>query len=280
MKFSILIANYNNGKFFKDCYESLLKQTYKNWEAIIIDDCSTDNSMEIIRNMTANDPRFRIYENGKNYGVGVTKSKLIELSHGQILGFIDPDDAVAPNAIQASIEAFNKNKNIVLTYSKFVRCDENMNPIEIPKITRQIRNNDKYFFNCPVQIVNFTTFKKETYEKTTKMDPTLRIAEDQDLYLKLYEKGNFKFINKVHYFYRMHPGGISQNSNKEKSKEYFAKVIFNTMKRRNLKVINGKKIPDKYSNPKDIYALLKYKYSLWYRLKNKFIWQFLNNKDF
>lgn len=269
MKFSILIANYNNGKFFKFCYESLLAQTYQNWEAIIVDDCSTDDSVEIIKKIVGKDHRFSIFENDKNYGVGVTKSKLINLSDGQFLGFVDPDDAITPNAIQTSVEAFIKNQDVVLTYSKFIRCDENLIPINTPKLTRQVRNNDQYFFNCPVQIVNFTTFRKNAYEETTKIDPTLRIAEDQDLYLKLYEKGKFKFINEANYLYRMHNGGISQNSNKEKSKEYFAKVIFNTMKHRKLQMINGKKIPDQYNTPSDIYSLLEYKHSRLYRLKNR-----------
>lgn len=269
MKFSILIANYNNGKFFKSCYESLLHQTYQNWEAIIVDDCSTDDSVETIRNIIGKDQRFSIFENDKNYGVGVTKSKLIELSDGQFFGFVDPDDAITPNAIHSSVKAFIKNQDVVLTYSKFIRCDENLTPINIPKLTRQVRNNDQYFFNCPVQIVNFTAFRKTAYEETTKIDPTLRIAEDQDLYLKLYEKGKFKFINEANYFYRIHGGGISQNSNKEKSKEYFAKVIFNAMKRRKLQIINGKKIPDQYDAPSDIYTLLEYKHSRLYRLKNR-----------
>ena len=51
MKFSILIANYNNGKFFQDCYKSILQQTYQNWEVVILDDASTDNSVEVIKNI-------------------------------------------------------------------------------------------------------------------------------------------------------------------------------------------------------------------------------------
>jgi len=276
MKFSILIANYNNGKFFKTCYESILTQTYTNWEAIILDDCSTDDSVEVIRSIIGGDERFKLFENDKNYGVGVTKSKLIELSNGQIIGFVDPDDAITFNAIHSSVKVFKRNQNVVLTYSNFVRCDESLIPINIAKSTRQVRNNDKYFFNCPVQIVNFVSFRKFAYEETTKIDPTLRIAEDQDLYMKLYEKGVFKFINEANYYYRMHSGGISQNNNKEKSKEYFARVIFNTMKRRNLKKINGKTIPDHYHFPSEIYDLLQYKNSALYRIKNR-VHVFLEN---
>ena len=70
------------------------------------------------------------------------------------------------------------------------------------------------------------------------MNPELKISEDQDLYLKLYEKGKVVFIDETNYLYRTHEGGISQNDHKKKSYEYWAKVIFSAMKRRNLKTIN------------------------------------------
>ncbi|UCA61755.1 glycosyltransferase [Chryseobacterium rhizoplanae] len=267
IKFSILIANYNNGKFFKSCYHSIMMQTYHNWEVIILDDCSTDDSVEVIKSIIGKDSRFKLYENAKNCGVGFTKGRLIELANGSVCGFVDPDDAISPDALFSSVIAYLEDK-IVLTYSKFVKCDENLIPINNPSLTKQIRNNDPYFFNCPIQIVNFVTFRKEVYERTLKIDPKLRIAEDQDLYLKLYEFGKFKYIDKVNYYYRMHDGGISQNGNKEKSKEYFAKVIFSTMKRRQLNTINGKAIPSEYQSASEIYDLLKYKESLSYRIKN------------
>jgi glycosyltransferase involved in cell wall biosynthesis len=74
MKFSILIANYNNGKFFKTCYESIITQTYKNWEAIILDDASTDDSLEIIHQIIGNDSWFKVFQNTENSGVGITKA--------------------------------------------------------------------------------------------------------------------------------------------------------------------------------------------------------------
>ena len=99
------------------------------------------------------------------------------------------------------------------------------------------------------------------------MNPELRIAEDQDLYLKMYEKGDVYFINDVNYLYRAHAGGISQNDNKGRSYDYFAKVVFSTMKRRKLTHINGKKIPDTYSNHQEIFALLEYQNGIWFRIK-------------
>lgn len=266
MKFSILIANYNNGKYFKECYDSIIAQEYQNWEAVILDDASTDNSVSVIKDIIKDDSRFRFFENPANSGVGITKSKLIELAEGDVCGFVDPDDAITPTAVSSSIRNFRKG--VVLTYSVFMSCDENLQPLA-PFKTRQVKNNDRCFFNYPIQIAHFVCFDRKVYLQTEKMNTTMRIAEDQDLYLKMYEKGKVKFINQINYRYRLHSGGISQNENKKQSYEYFAKVIFLAMKRRNLKKINGRIIPDEYIRSQDIYDLLEYQHSIPYRIKKK-----------
>lgn len=269
MKFSILIANYNNGTFFKDCYDSLINQDYPNWEAVILDDASTDNSLEIIRKLIGDDTRFRIYENEKNSGVGITKGKLIELANGEICGYVDPDDAILPSAISSAVKAFSSDKNVVLTYSNFFKCDENLKTISEGKSAKQIANNDAFFFNCPIVINHFVCFRKDIYETTEKMDATKKIAEDQDLYLKMYEKGKVKFINETNYLYRTHAGGISQNDNKKKSYEYWGEVIYNAMKRRGLKKINGQNIPSTFASSEEVFKLLEYQNSIPYRIKKK-----------
>jgi len=269
IKFSILIANYNNGEYFADCYNSLINQTYDNWEAIIIDDCSTDDSLEIIQKFISNDARFKLYKNQVNEGCGATKRKCMEYAVGEICAYLDPDDALYPTALEKSVHRYNRNSAIVATYSRMMTCDENLNPQKTFGSTKQIYNNS-YFFNCPIQFSQFFTFKKEIYLKTQGINHYLRSAVDQDLYLKILEHGNASFINEELYYYRLHAKGISQQKSKQSAKESFARVIYDTMVRRNLKNINGKKIPDVYKNSEEIYSLLNYQISFLYRLKIKF----------
>lgn len=269
MKFSILIAHYNNSLLFRDCYNSLLLQTYQNWEAVILDDASSEKEKEQIKTIIAGDARFKFFENEKNAGVGATKGRLIELASGEICGFVDPDDAILPSAVESAINVFKQKKNIVLTYSRFMSCDKDLNPVSAFKLAKQVENGDPYFFNYPIQIAHFITFRKNVYEQTEKMNPDLKISEDQDLYLKMYEKGDVYFIDDTNYLYRTHGGGISQNNNKKNSYNYFAQVVFAAMKRRNLKTIHGKKIPEHYSNYQEIFALLEYQSGILYRIKKK-----------
>ena len=269
MKFSILIAHYNNARYFKQCIDSLVSQTYSNWEAVILDDGSKEDEKNIVKTLIEGDDRFKFFENASNQGVGFTKSKLIELATGEILGYVDPDDALLPTAIEKSISIFKKNQKAVLTYSRFMACDKDLKPIAPFKSAKQVENNNPYFFNCPIQINHFVCFKKENYEGTEKMNPELKISEDQDLYLKLYEKGKVVFINETNYLYRAHESGISQNENKKQSYEYWGKVIWNAMQRRGLTSINGKKIPEKYTSSQEIFDLLNYQNAIPYRIKKK-----------
>lgn len=267
-KVSILIANYNNGKYFKDCYDSLIIQSYDNWEVIIVDDCSTDDSVEIIKDLIKDDPRFKLYENDVNKGCGYTKRRCAELATGDFLAYLDPDDALFYYSIECCMDEFKKYNKIAATYSQLFFCDESLNPKTIFNKIKQI-NNDKYFFNCPIQISAFFVFKREAYLKTEGINPNLKTAVDQDLYLKILEIGEAKFIEEPLYKYRLHSQGISQSSSKGKTKESFAKVIHQAMKRRGIEKIQNKPVPEHYTTAEEIYNLLSYQTKIPYRLISK-----------
>lgn len=243
-------------------------QTYSNWEAVIVDDASTDNSLEIIESLIKDDARFRLYKNPENKGCGFTKRACVEYAAGEICGFVDPDDALFPKALERSAEMFEDDNNIA-AYSKMLICDENLEPQKIYGGTKQIYNNP-YFFNYPIQVAHFFTFKKETYLKTQGINPERKRAVDQDLYLKILEFGNAVFIDEVLYRYRLHSAGISQQNMKQSAKDSFASIIYETIQRRGIKELNNHKIPDRYQNPEEIYQLLNYQVGFLYRLKTKF----------
>jgi len=269
-KFSILIANYNNGKYFIDCYNSLINQTYENWEVIIVDDASSDNSVGAIRNIIRDDYRFKLYENTANKGCGYTKKKCMDYSSGDICAYLDPDDALFPNAIKYSVETLRKNTKIVAVYSQVMFCDENLIVQKRFNKIKQIYNYN-YFFNCPIQLGHLFAFRRKVYLKTLGINANLKSAVDQDLYLKILEHGNARFIKKPLYKYRLHARGISQESSKENAKISFAKVILESMHRRGLKKINNKKVPNTFNNHEEIFSLLDYQIGYFYRLKMKII---------
>jgi glycosyltransferase involved in cell wall biosynthesis len=96
--FSILIANYNNGKYLEDALQSIFKQTYENWEIVIVDDASTDESQKVYE-IHKNNPKVKLYFNEQNMGCGYTKKRCIDLAIGEICGFLDPDDILDKEAL-------------------------------------------------------------------------------------------------------------------------------------------------------------------------------------
>jgi glycosyltransferase involved in cell wall biosynthesis len=243
IKFSILVAHYNNYNYFIECYESILKQTYQEYEIILVDDCSTDDSYEKIIELTKDNSKVKVFKNEENSGVGLTKKRCIDLASGEICGFVDPDDTLTENALQTIIE--NYTENTIVVYSQFYECDAKLNPIKLFPHSRAIKNGDKLFFNVFFEATHFFTFKREAYHKTSGINDKLTSAVDQDLYLKLYEIGNFKFVKAPLYYYRIHEKGVSQESSKkEKLHKNWHQTILDSANRRNIDYLYGKKITD------------------------------------
>lgn len=242
--FSVLVAQYNNGNFFSDFYASILSQTYDNWEIIIVDDKSTDDSLNIIKSIIKENPKVKIFSNLKNKGCGYTKKRCIELADGEIMGFVDPDDKIVPNAIELMVEQHIKYPKSALIYSNHFDCDENFNVLYESK-GYQVIQKDPYFFNIDAVIFHFTTFKKIFYNKTDKIDSYLKKAEDMDLYLKLYDIGDALFIEKTLYYYRWHDKGIAISpGNRTKARYWHWYAATNIARKRNIESIDSLFIKD------------------------------------
>lgn len=211
--FSVLIANYNNGSYLMETIESIRKQTYTNWEIIIVDDCSTDNSIQLYETLNI-DSKIKIHSNEENKGVGFTKRKLCELANGEIAGFVDADDAIVEDALQQMVDLHILHQNHSLIYSTFYICDENLNIIKISPAPRDLKNK-KYLDTTIGGVSHFATFKTSSYHKSIGVDVSLIMAEDQDLYYKLEEVGELKFVNLPLYKYRINPKGVSRTDRSE-----------------------------------------------------------------
>ncbi|MDK7374444.1 glycosyltransferase family 2 protein [Weeksella virosa] len=237
--FSIIICNYNNGHYFNKCFETLINQKFTEFEVIIVDDKSSDNSIEIIEDLIKNDERFKFYINEKNSGYSFTLDRGIRLANSEIIARVDPDDGITENAISEMYKIL-ENGVYCAAYSQMYQCDEDLNVKGVVPTTRKIPVGNKNFFNIFFEVTHFFAFKKSAYLKVGGLDTTLSSSVDQDLYLKLYEYGLFKFIKKPFYYYRIHNAGISQDLNKKiKLKANRNKVLENTIKRRGFSKLYG-----------------------------------------
>ncbi|MDR2717113.1 MAG: glycosyltransferase [Treponema sp.] len=228
--FSILLANYNNSSFLDDCLGSIYKQSYKNWEVIFIDDCSNDDSLGVINNYASKDNRIIVFVNETNKGCGFTKARCIQLASGEICGFLDTDDALMPNALEIMVQKHTAHPDTAIVYSRRYHCSKNLKIRDISP-----DNTGKFVSQLATPLINhFASFKKKMYDQTTGIDTYMKRAVDQDLYLKLEEKGAVIFIPEILYLYRHNINSISLSNNEYKAQAWHIYANSNACKRRNL----------------------------------------------
>lgn len=121
---SIIMPSYNTGKFIGETINSVIDQTYINWELIIVDDCSSDNTDEIVKNIK--DSRIVYLKNEKNMGAAVSRNRALREAKGKWIAFLDSDDLWKENKLEKQIK-FMKDNNYYFTYTNYIEIDENGN---------------------------------------------------------------------------------------------------------------------------------------------------------
>ncbi len=143
---SIIMPSYNTGRYIAESIRSVLAQTYTLWELIIVDDCSTDDTHEVVK--TFNDSRIRFIKNEKNCGAALTRNRAIREANGEWIAFLDSDDLWAPDKLEKQL-AFMKENGFVFSYHDYIKIDEGSSPIGIyvsgpDKVTRHKMYNYGY----------------------------------------------------------------------------------------------------------------------------------------
>ena len=222
--FSILIANYNNGRYLQEAIDSVLVQTYKNWEVVLVDDKSTDKSFEIYEKYE-NDARFHIYYNDENKGCGYTKRRCADLAHGELCGFLDPDDKLTPEALEIMVKTHKVKQNSSLVYSKCYLWDDATDEKKDLDVVGPIKEDESFLVSTKNIVSHFAVFKNEFYYKTSGIDNALTSAVDFDLYVKLEEAGELFFVNSPLYCYRQgNVNSISIGNSDLKNKAFFNRI--------------------------------------------------------
>lgn len=121
---SIVMPSYNTASYIEKSVQSVINQTYTNWELIIVDDCSTDNTDEVLSKI--HDERIRYFKNDKNSGAAVSRNKALREARGQWVAFLDSDDLWMPEKLEEQI-SFMKKNNYVFSYTNYEEIDNEGN---------------------------------------------------------------------------------------------------------------------------------------------------------
>jgi glycosyltransferase involved in cell wall biosynthesis len=212
---SIIIPNYNNELTIKDTIDSILNNNYKNFEIIIIDDCSTDKSVEIIRENYENNPKIKLYINNKNYGTFYGRNRGILLSKGYYIANVDGDDTIHPDKFVFEInELENENKDGLKYWgygTNFTRLFYVDNPSNIVK--KSLINN-KVLFTCYRKLFNYMGYYNNA-----------RYGADPEYFIIRAKHYNYKFYanHNKNFYYALTTNNknlTTTTNNKDKMKYY------------------------------------------------------------
>ncbi len=198
---SLIVTIYNRQNYLASTIESILAQTYTNFELILWDDGSTDDSLAIARSYAERDSRIKVY-NDSNRGRGEALVKAINKASGQYLGTVDSDDLLHPEALSKTVAILSSNPHLGMVYTDCLVIDKE----------GQERGLDK---RCSIPysperlLIDFMTFhfrlmRRETYNLVGGFDASLNSAEDYDLCLRMSEVTEIYHLTEPLYYYRWH----------------------------------------------------------------------------
>lgn len=139
---SIIMPSWNTEKYIAKSIESVINQTYENWELIIVDDCSTDNTDEVVHKF--NDKRIKYYKNDVNSGAALTRNKAIREANGEWVAFLDSDDLWKPEKLKKQLD-FMINNGYVFSYHNFEKIDEESNKLNVLVTGPKVVNKRKMY---------------------------------------------------------------------------------------------------------------------------------------
>jgi glycosyltransferase involved in cell wall biosynthesis len=203
---SVIVPAYNAGSYIRQTLESILNQTYRNLEVIVMNDGSKDNSEEIILQLQQQDPRVR-YKYKPNSGVSDTRNQGLALARGSYIAFLDADDLWKPDNLEKKVRAINETgKQWVFSDLEYI--NEKNEPLKIEPVNFRPYNvleNTLLFEGdvVPGATSNFVA-KRELFGDDVRFDTRISSPADRDIVLQLGAKEDPYFLNEKLWIYRIH----------------------------------------------------------------------------
>lgn len=208
---SIITAAYNCAAYIADTIRSVQNQTVSDWEMIIVDDNSTDDTLSIIKAEAAADSRIKYLVNDSNLGPAKTRNRGIELASGKYLAFLDGDDLWLPGFIEVSL-SFMEKHGYTFVFSSYQRVDEELHPLYTDFIVPEKVNYYSLLKTCPISCLTAVI----DIEKTGKFYmPDIAKRQDYGLWLSILKKIDYAYgIAQPLAIYRIRKNSVSRNKYK------------------------------------------------------------------
>ncbi len=215
---SIITPCYNSAKYIGETIESVLNQNYTNWEMIIVDDISTDNTVEVVRNYQKKDERIKFYVLSEKGGASLARNKAIKESKGKYIAFLDSDDVWKKEKLSKQVE-FMENHNYDFTYHNYELIDENSNPLKVLRLSPKSISYKRALIGCSIGCLSaMYNCEKVGKIKIKRLDK----RNDDAMWFKILEKCNNGYLlNENLALYRIGNNSISSGSKLKLLKYHF-----------------------------------------------------------
>ena len=216
---TVVVTNYNYARYLKECIDSILLQKYKPQEILIIDDCSTDDSVKVLNDLKHKDNKIRLVLNKENMGLAKTKNKAIRLAKGNLIRTIDSDDFfVNPHTLENEISVYEKYENqdnkSVIAYSEKIFVDEIGNRINGFKNEYKEGHVLYSMVSREATIPRDLVFSKEQFFSVGGYDEGSKLYVDWCFKLKLAAMYNYYSTKSEGAAFRKHGTGMSSFNRK------------------------------------------------------------------
>ena len=207
---SIIIPTYNNEKFIGQALDSVLAQTCKSWEMIVVDDGSEDGTADVVAAWRGEVEYF--YQD--NAGPSSARNRGLASARGEFVVFLDSDDMLLPSKLSDQLACFDIDVGLGLIHSGWQTVDSNANPIETIEPWQQVEALDlKGWLQCHPFCLPAVMFRRSLLEQAGGFDPNLHQAEDIDLILRIMIAGaRAQWLRKTTTLYRQHPDTLTRQT--------------------------------------------------------------------
>lgn len=249
---SVVVTSYNHAEYLGQRMESLLHQSWPNLEVVVVDDCSTDNSAEVLAKYQGI-PNVRIVLQEKNRGYADTSNLGVSLARGRYVLFAECDDYSEPDQVQALYQAITESNSTVVAFSRSTMVDESGKATGDDFAFREERfkrlcasdalisaetMRNFLMFSCVIPNMSAAMFKKKSFERIGGLSQRYRACADWDFWCRMAEEGDFRYLDRPLNNFRSHSTTVRNTFNTGLQIKEIYEIVFRVYRRCNLKLMD------------------------------------------
>lgn len=242
---SVIVASYNHANYLDKRMQSLLKQTYSNIEILVIDDCSPDNSLQVLRKYES-DPRVKLIAREKNGGWVVVSNQGVDLANGKYVLFANCDDFCEPRMIERLVQGIEQGDNIGVSFCKSILVNENDVVIGDDFVVREaafkrrckestiidgIEMSRFLLHSCVIPNLSAALIRRDCFRAVGGLLPLYQANSDWDLFFRIARGYGFAFVAEPLNYFRQHGSTIRSLLKARVTYEEFFRLLLGEIRR-------------------------------------------------